>query len=161
MLHFNLFIYPKIIYKQRFFRFSIRYYSYFTLTMVSRDMAVASSNYLRSKHHRGHWHNEAHYPAIDDHHGERHRAMLELQEHLGQPGTKTDEIKHFMGTPTKILDQPDETLAHELKRNNEHFIYPQHAKIWIYEWRNNHDYVYYIISNDNKVLQSAWYYAFE
>ncbi|CAF1662735.1 unnamed protein product [Adineta ricciae] len=129
--------------------------------MVSRNIAVASADYLRLKERRGHWHNEPRRPSIDEQHRERHLAMLQLQEHLGQPGTTTHEIEHLMGTPTKILDQPDETLAHELKRNHEQYVFPRDAKIWIYEWRNNHDYIYYIISKDNKVIQSAWYYSFE
>jgi hypothetical protein len=129
--------------------------------MYSKNIAVASHTYLHLKNHLGHWHDQEHHPAIDDHHGERHKAMLELQEHLGQHGTAAHEIEHSMGTPNKILDKPDETLSLELKRNNEHYEYPQDAKIWIYEWRGNHDYVYFIISKDNKVIQSAWYYAFE
>jgi hypothetical protein len=100
-------------------------------------------------------------PSLFKENGEFHRAMSELREHLGQAGTTTQEIENLMGPPTKTLDQPDETLSYELKRNNEKYEYPQNAKIWIYQWRSNHDYVYFIISNDNKVIQSAWYYAFE
>lgn len=129
--------------------------------MFAKNLVVASNTYLRSKDHRGHWHNQGHRPSIDDHHGNRHRAMIELQEHLGQAGTTTEQIEHLMGTPTKILDQPDETLLYELKRNNETYEYPSETKIWIYEWRGNHDYVYFLISKDKKVIQSAWYYSFE
>jgi hypothetical protein len=102
-----------------------------------------------------------HRPSILSYNGECHRAMMELQEHLGRPGTTTQEIEHLMGLPTKVLDQPDETLLHQLKRNNDKYQYPHDAKIWTYQWHGNHDYVYFIISKDNKVIQSAWYYAFE
>ncbi|CAF1343460.1 unnamed protein product [Rotaria magnacalcarata] len=129
--------------------------------MFSKGLLTASDEYLRLKHHHGHWHNHDHHPAIDNHGGERHRAMVELQKHLGNPGTTTHDIEHLMGPPTKILHQPDEVLLSELKRNNETYTFPHHAEIWIYEWRSNHDYVYFIISNDKKVIQSAWYYAFE
>lgn len=100
-------------------------------------------------------------PSIVTQNGECHRAMMELQEHLGRPGTTTQEIEHLMGLPAKVLDQPDETLLYELKRNNDKYEYPPDAKIWIYQWHGNHDYVYFVISNNNKVIQSAWYYAFE
>ncbi|CAF1137891.1 unnamed protein product [Rotaria sordida] len=124
-------------------------------------MLIASSEYIRSKHHRGHWYNKEHRPSIDDYGGNRHKAMIELQEHLGRPGTMANEIEHLMGPPTQILDQPDATLLAALKRNNENYKYPDDAKIWIYEWRGNHDYVYFLISKDKKVIQSAWYYSFE
>jgi hypothetical protein len=129
--------------------------------MFSKNLAAASSHYLRLKDHRGHWYNQPRRPSIDDHEGGRHRAMIDLQEHLGRAGTTTKEIDHLMGPPTKILDQPDQTLSYELKRNNENYEYPSDAKIWIYEWRGNHDYFYFVISKDNKVIQSAWYYSFE
>jgi hypothetical protein len=129
--------------------------------MFSKNLAVASSNYLRSKSHLGFWHNHERRPSIDDQYGARHKAMLELQEHLGRAGTTTQEIEHLMGAPTRILDQPDQTLLNELKRNHENYEYPHDAKVWIYEWRSNHDYVYFIVSKDKKVIQSAWYYAFE
>jgi hypothetical protein len=129
--------------------------------MFTTNLAVASNNYLRLKSHLGHWHNQQRRPSIDDTQGERHRAMVDLQQHLGRVGTTTQEIEHLMGSPTKILDQPDETLLHELKRNNKNYEYPHDTKIWIYEWRGNHDYVYFLISNEKKVIQSAWYYAFE
>ncbi|CAF4011306.1 unnamed protein product [Rotaria sp. Silwood2] len=129
--------------------------------MFSRNMLSASSEYLRLKHHHDHWHKHEHDHAIDDHGSERHQAMVELQKHLGQPGTTPYEIEHLMGSPTKILDHPDATLLAELKRNHENYEYPHDAEIWIYEWRGNHDYVYFIISKDRKVIQSAWYYSFE
>ncbi|CAF0873727.1 unnamed protein product [Adineta steineri] len=129
--------------------------------MFSKHLITASHTYLHLKNHLGHWHNHDHHPAIDDYHGDRHRAMIDLQEHLGQPGTTTKEIEHLMGTPTRILEQPDEILLSELKRNNEVYEYPHDAKIWIYEWRNNHDYVYFILSKDKIVIQSAWYYSYE
>jgi len=129
--------------------------------MISSGINSASSTYLRLKDRLGHYHNRDRRPSIDDHHGERHRSMIELQEHLGQIGTPTHEIEKLMGVPTKILDQPDDLLLYELKRNNQQYQFPSNAKIWIYEWRSNHDFVYFIISNENKVLQSAWYYSFE
>ena len=129
--------------------------------MLSKSLAVASNNYLRLKDHLGHFHNQERRPSIDDHHGDRHHAMIDLQEHLGQSRTTTHEIEHLMGTPTKVLDHPDEILLAELKRNHADYQYPPDAKIWIYEWRGNHDYVYFIISKDKKVIQSAWYYSFE
>ena len=100
-------------------------------------------------------------PSVFKENGEFHHAMMELQEHLGRAGTTTQEIEQLMGSPTKTLDQPDETLSYELKRNNDKYEFPHDAKIWIYQWRGNRDYVYFIISNDNKVIQSAWYYACE
>jgi hypothetical protein len=66
-----------------------------------------------------------------------------------------------MGPPTKTLDQPDLVLNHEFKRTDDNYTYPNDAKIWIYEWRGNHDYVYFVLSNDNKVIRSGWYNAYE
>ena len=129
--------------------------------MFAKNLAAASSHYLLLKDHRGHWHNQGHRPSIDDQHGTRHQAMIELQEHLGRAGTTTHEIEQLMGTPTKILDEPDQTLLYELKRNHENYEYPPDAKIWVYEWRGNHDYIFFVISKDLKVIQSAWYYSFE
>jgi len=87
--------------------------------------------------------------------------MIELQKHLGQIGTTADEIQRLMGPPTKTLDRPDLVLEHEFKLTNDNYTYPKDTKIWIYEWRNTHDYVYFLISNDNKVVQSGWYHAYE
>jgi len=129
--------------------------------MFAKGLVVASNNYLRSKDHHGLFYNREHRPSIDDYHGTRHQAMMALQEHLSRAGTTTEEIEKLMGTPTKILDKPDEPLLCELKRNNENYEYPLDTKIWVYEWRSNHDYVYFLISKDHKVIQSAWYYAFE
>jgi hypothetical protein len=129
--------------------------------MSSKNLEASSSTYLRLKEERGHWHNQPHNPAIDNYNGERHQAMLELQEQLGQTGTSANEIQRLMGPPTKTLDQPDLVLNHEFQRTNNAYTYPTDANIWIYEWRGNHDYVYFVISNDNKVLQSGWYNAFE
>jgi len=129
--------------------------------MSSKNLEASSSTYLRLKEERGHWHNQPHNPAIDNYNGERHQAMLELQEQLGQTGTSANEIQRLMGPPTQTLNQPDLVLNHEFQRTNNDYKYPTDAKIWIYEWRGNHDYVYFVISNDNKVLQSGWYNAFE
>ena len=129
--------------------------------MFAKNLATESSQYLRLKDHRGHWHNQDRRPSIDDHQGTRHRAMIELQEHLGRTGTNTHEIEHFMGSPTKILNEPDMVLNHEFLRTNADYQYPADAKIWIYEWRGNHDYVYFVVSKDNKVIQSDWYNALE
>ncbi|CAF1056234.1 unnamed protein product [Adineta steineri] len=126
---------------------------------MSKKFEASSSTYLRLKNERGHWHNQAHNPAIDNYDGERHQAMNELQKHLGQSGTSTDEIKCLMGEPTQILNEPDLVLQHEFNREN--YTFPAGAKIWIYEWRGNHDYVYFVISKDNKVVQSDWYNALE
>ena len=68
--------------------------------------------FLQLKEQQGHWHNQPHNPAIDNFNGERHQAMIQLQEHLGQVGTSTDEIEHLMGSPTKILDKPDDMLSY-------------------------------------------------
>ncbi|CAF2524185.1 unnamed protein product [Rotaria sp. Silwood2] len=129
--------------------------------MSSTNLEISSSTYLRLKNERGHWHSQPHNPTIDNFNGERHQAMIELQKHLGQPNTSADEIQRLMGTPTKILDKPDLVLEHEFRRTNDNYTYPSDAKIWIYEWRGNHDYVYFVISKDNKVIQSDWYYAYE
>lgn len=129
--------------------------------MSSKNLEESSATYLRLKDERGHWNNQAHNPAIDNNKGERHQALNVLQEHLGQIGTSSDEIQRLMGPPTKILDQPDLVLNHEFNLKNNDFTYPNDAKIWIYEWRGNHDYVYFVISNDNKVIRSAWYNAYE
>jgi hypothetical protein len=129
--------------------------------MSSKKLEESSSTYLRLKEQRGHWHNQPHNPAIDNYDGERHQALTELQKQLGQTGTSGDEIQRLMGPPTTILNQPDLVLNHEFKRKGDDYTFPTGAKIWIYEWRGNHDYVYFVISNDNKVLQSDWYNAFE
>jgi hypothetical protein len=129
--------------------------------MSSKNLEVSSSTYLRLKDLHGHWHNQPHNPAIDNFNGERHQAMQELQAHLGQIGTSGDEIQRLMGPPTKTLDQPDLVLNHEFKRTDDNYTYPNDAKIWIYEWRGNHDYVYFVLSNDNKVIRSGWYNAYE
>jgi len=129
--------------------------------MSSKNLDASSSTYLRLKNERGHWHNQPRNPAIDDYHSERHLAMIELQKHLGQTGTSGDEIQRLMGPPTKILDKPDLVLEHELKHGTDSYTYPSDTKIWIYEWRNNHDYVYFLISKDNKVTLSDWYSALE
>ncbi|UJR30623.1 hypothetical protein I4U23_018148 [Adineta vaga] len=137
------------------------YSVYTTCKMSSKQVEAASSTYLRLKSQRGHWHGQEHNPAIDNFEGERHLAMIDLQKTLGQSGTSADEIQRLMGPPTKTLNEPDQVLLHELKRNNENYRYPQDTKIWIYEWRGNHDYVYFLISKDNKVIQSDWYQALE
>jgi hypothetical protein len=129
--------------------------------MLSRNLALASSNYMRLKNHLGQSHNGERRPSFDDHHGERHQAMIELQEHLGQVGTSADQIEHLMGSPTKMLDKPDDMLLYELRRNNENYTYPNDTKIWVYEWRSNRDYVYFLVSKDKKVIQSAWSYSYE
>ncbi|CAF3433299.1 unnamed protein product [Rotaria socialis] len=136
-------------------------YSFSKLTMASKNLEAASATYLRLKNVHGHWHNQPHNPATDNFQGERHQAMIELQQNLGKAGTSGDEIQHLMGTPTKILNKPDLVLEHEFRRENENYTYPKDAKIWIYEWRGFHDYVYFVVSNDNKVLQSDWYSALE
>ncbi|CAF1225397.1 unnamed protein product [Adineta ricciae] len=132
-----------------------------TCDMTSKQLEAASSTYLRLKNERGHWHGQDHNPAIDNFEGERHLAMIELQKALGQSGTSADDIKRLMGEPTKILDQPNDVLLHELKRHNENYRYPQDTKIWVYEWRGNHDFVYFLVSKDNKVIESDWYQALE
>lgn len=135
--------------------------------MFLKTLTAASNNHLHLKTQLGERH-----PSLIEHPPERrpslvtpnrkcHREMFELQEHLGRAGTITKEIEQLMGLPTKVLDQPDEMLLYELKRNNETYEYPTNAKIWIYQWRDNRDYVYFIISRENKVIQSAWYYALE
>jgi hypothetical protein len=129
--------------------------------MSSKNLEAASSTYLRLKNEHGHWHNQPHNPAIDNFEGERHQAMKELQQQLGQTGTSADEIQRLMGPPTKILNEPDMVLNHEFLRTNADYQYPANAKIWIYEWRGGHDYVYFVISKDNKVVQSDWYNAWE
>lgn len=132
-----------------------------TCAMSSNNIEAASSTYLRLKDERGHWNSQAHNPAIDNFEGERHQSMIELQKHLGQSGTSGDEIQRLMGAPSKTLDQPDLVLNHEFKRTNDNYTFPKDAKIWIYEWRGGHDYVYFVVSNDNKVVQSDWYHAYE
>lgn len=129
--------------------------------MSSNNIEAASSAYLRLKDERGHWNSQAHNPAIDNFEGERHQSMKELQKHLGQSGTSGDDIQRLMGPPSKILDQPDLVLNHEFQRTNNNYTFPNDAKIWIYEWRGNHDYVYFVVSNANKVIQSDWYHAYE
>ena len=137
-------------------------YSLTTCAMSSsKNFEAASSTYLRLKDERGHWNNQAHNPAIDNFDGERHQSMVELQKHLGQIGTSADEIQRLMGPASKTLDQPDLVLNHEFKRTDESYTFPKDAKIWIYEWRGNHDYVYFVLSNDNKVIRSDWYHAYE
>ncbi|CAM2700561.1 unnamed protein product [Rotaria socialis] len=113
-------------------------YSFSKLTMASKNLEAASATYLRLKNVHGHWHNQPHNPATDNFQGERHQAMIELQQNLGKA-----------------------VLEHEFRRENENYTYPKDAKIWIYEWRGFHDYVYFVVSNDNKVLQSDWYSALE
>ena len=129
--------------------------------MTSKDLEQSSSTYLRSKEERGHWHNQPHNPSIDNFNSERHQSMIELQKHLGKTGTSSDEIKRLMGEPTNILDKPDLVLNHEFTRTDESYTHPTDAKIWIYEWRGNHDYVYFVVSNENKVIRSGWYNALE
>ena len=146
-------------------------------------LTVAANDYLRLKGSLDHHHTERRRSSIlshdDEHHprmynqdfnrrfsassdsSERHRAMVELQEHLGRPGTSAHDIERLMGTPTKILDQPDQALLSELKRNNENYEYPHDTKIWIYDWSRNRDFIHFLISKDKKVIQSAWYYSFE
>jgi hypothetical protein len=129
--------------------------------MSSQNLQAASSTYLRLKNERGHWYGEPSNPAIDNFNSERHLAMNELQKQLGVIGTSGDEIQRLMGPPTKVLDEPDMVLNHEFRRMNENYIYPSGTKIWIYEWRSGHDYVYFLIAKDNKVIQSDWYNAYE
>lgn len=129
--------------------------------MASNDVEASSSTYLRLKNERGHWHNEEYNAPIDGFNGDRHQAMTTLQKHLGVPGTSTVEIQRLMGSPTKVLEKPDLVLEHEFRRMNDNFEYPIGAHIWIYEWRGFHDYVYFLVSKDNKVIQSDWYYALE
>lgn len=143
-----------------FFSIQINYL-FSTCAMSSNNIEAASSTYLRLKNVRGHWNNEAHNPAVDNFDGERHQSMKELQKHLGQSGTSGDEIQRLMGPPSKILDEPDLVLNHEFTRTNENYTFPNDAKIWIYDWRGNHDYVYFVLSNENKVIRSDWYHAYE
>lgn len=129
--------------------------------MSSQNLHAASQTYLNLKNQRGHWHGQDRNSAIDDFEGDRHRAMIELQKSLGQSGTSADEVQRLMGEPTKSLDQPDLVLQHEFNRGENSFNYPSGAKIWIYEWRNMHDFVYFVLSKDNKVIHSGWYHAYE
>ena len=125
------------------------------------NLQAASDKYVQLKNERGHWHNQKRIPAIDDYDGERHQAMKELQAYLGQIGTSADQIEQFMGKPTQIVSQPDMVLQHEFKNAQDPFVYPSNAQIWIYEWRGNHDYVYFVLSKEMKVVRSAWYSAME
>ena len=129
--------------------------------MSSNDIEQSSTTYLQLKDQRGHWHGQDHNPAIDNYDGERHQAMIQLQNHPGKIGTSANEIQRLMGSPTSTLDEPDLVLNHEFTRTNESFAYPPDAKIWIYEWRGNHDFVYFVISNKNQVIRSGWYNAYE
>lgn len=129
--------------------------------MPSNNLEAASQTYLSLKNQRGHWHNQERIPAIDDFNGERHQAMIELQKCLGQNGVTADEIQRRMGEPTKTLDRPDLVLQHEFQRGEHPFELPSDAKIWIYEWRNMHDFVYFVLSKDQKVIRSDWYHAYE
>jgi hypothetical protein len=87
--------------------------------------------------------------------------MIHLHEHLGKAGTSADEIHRWMSEPTIVFDQPDLVLQHEFQLTEEPFVCPSDAKIWIYEWRNMHDYVYFVISKDRQVIRSGWYHAYE
>ena len=129
--------------------------------MSNNNLTSASATYLRLKNERGHWHNQGRNSAIDDNQGERHQAMIELQKHLGQTGRLASEIEQMMGKPTKVLDQPDHVILHEMRLQDENYVFPNHTEIWIYEWRGNHDFVYFFISKENKVTYSAWYHAYE
>ena len=129
--------------------------------MSSSNIEASSSTYLRLKNERGHWHNQSYNPAIDEFNGERHQAMLELQKHLGKIGTSADEIQRLMGSPTKTLDEPDLILEYELNRMNYTLTNANDTKIWIYEWRGDHDYIYFLISKENEVIRSDWFNAYE
>lgn len=129
--------------------------------MSATNVQSASETYLRLKNERGHWHSEEHKPDIDNFNGERHLAMIELQKHLGLGNTPADDIQRLMGTPTKVLSEPDLVLQHEFRQQDPPFQYPADAQIWIYEWRNFHDYVYFVLSKEKQVIHSAWYHAYE
>jgi len=136
-------------------------YSILTCNMSSKNIEASSATYLSLKNESGHYQGQEFNAAIDGFDNKRHQAMVELQKHLGQVGTSGDEIQRLMSSPTKILNEPDLVLNHEFHRTNANYTYPTDAKIWIYEWRGNHDYVYFVISKDNKVIQSDWYMAYE
>ena len=128
---------------------------------ANSNLKSASETYLRLKSQRGHWYSQERNAAIDDNQGERHQAMVALQEHLGQTGTAAEEIQRLMGSPTKTLAKPDLVLQHEMNLKDDNYTFPKDATIWIYEWRHEHDYVYFFISAEQKVIHSAWYHAYE
>ncbi|CAF0988242.1 unnamed protein product [Didymodactylos carnosus] len=124
----------------------------------SDQLTAASETYKSLKNVQGHWQGKPFNTDVDAPNSKKEVSMKYLQEYLGKVGTSADDILNLMGKPDKELDKPDIELVHELNRQS--YQCQDGTKIWIYEWRGMHDYVYFLIK-DNKVALSAWYYAYE
>jgi hypothetical protein len=130
---------------------------------MSSDLNLLSTNFHSLKDIKGHWAGGEYHSDADSFQGKKHKAMDQLLQVLGKPGTPASEIAKYMGEPDELKTEgvvlmPGPYMASDGGGNSN----TNQGFTMIYHWRGNHDYIYFSIDSESqKVVQSGWYNALE
>lgn len=107
----------------------------------ANELPPLSQQYLELRKIKGHWDGGEFVDDVDKFNGRKHKVMQRLGELLGIKGTPRSQVIQWLGEPD-VKKTEDATQQ------------------WIYYWRRKHDYLIFILENE-QVTKSEWYYAYE
>ena len=100
----------------------------------------------------GHFGGSTPNEAVDNWNGAKHQVMQQLAELLG-------DGRHRRGQVTTVMGEPDATSRPGDERHLSFSLPPDHT-VLIYDWRGEHDFLYFELVDD-QVVSSRWWMAGE
>ena len=144
--------------------------SLFSLVMAAsvakeNELQKLGQEYQALKEIKGHWQNAAYNPKVDSPLGKKYTVMKQLGEQLNCSSFQTilstlgepDEVGVENGGKLPVMPGPFIGEPSELPREKQGNV------VLKYFWRNQHDYLYFVVdvANETMPAKSGWYHAGE
>ncbi|KAI8850088.1 hypothetical protein BC829DRAFT_390397 [Chytridium lagenaria] len=111
---------------------------------------------------KGHFEGGEYNADVDGFNGIKHKTMEKLREILGVKGTPAKNVITALGKPDATLSAAEagiDTMPGPVL-DSPPASSPQKGLYMIYKWRGNHDYLRFLI-DDEQVVLADWYQALE
>jgi len=96
---------------------------------------------------------------VDQWQGQKHLLMLELGARLGTGEYGRSELVALLGPPDHIPTEGDPLYKH-IESLPTYQTFAGSDEFLIYEWRGTHDFLFFVVHND-QVESAGWWYAWE
>ncbi|CAO3570014.1 unnamed protein product [Mortierella alpina] len=127
-------------------------------TVTGQDLKSLGEDFKELRQVKGFWNKKDYNEDVDAPKGKKHLVMKDLHDALSKPGTEASLVQETMGPSDTIPD----AILRQLKASEPKTATPTHYTYLMYQWRGNHDFLWFRIDLDtNLVVNSKWYLAYE
>ena len=126
---------------------------------IDNDLQELAAEFRSLRTIPGHFGGGPRNADVDQWQGRKHQIMLDLGTRLGEGTYGRDQLVELLGPADHVVTAGDPLMPYIASLPN-YDSYAAADAFLVYEWRGTHDFLFFVLQDD-RVIASDWWYAYE